>query len=121
MAAYQQFTNVMKLALQRKGISMAKRPSLAESMKAAAKEPVANVASPSARHEANGVSALPATGEREAPSLYRAKTREGMKRLTVVVPPEEHRRVKRLSADTDRTIEDLMREAIASLLERHNA
>jgi uncharacterized membrane-anchored protein len=44
-----------------------------------------------------------------------------MKRLTVVVLPEEHRRIKRLSADTDRSIEDLMREALAALLAKHNA
>lgn len=44
-----------------------------------------------------------------------------MKRLTVVVEPEEHRRVKRLSADTDRSIESLMREALSNLLASHNA
>lgn len=47
--------------------------------------------------------------------------RIGMKRLTVVVEPEEHRRVKRLSADTDRSIEDLMREALGDLLSKHRA
>lgn len=100
---------------------MAKRPSLAESMKAAAKEPAANETSSPAGTELSEASGLPGAGEGGPASGYRAKTREGMKRLTVVVPPEEHRRVKRLSADTDRSIEDLMREALASLLERHNA
>jgi len=52
---------------------------------------------------------------------YHAATRAGMKRVTVVVEPEDHRRVKRLSADTDRSIEDLMREALADLLAKHNA
>jgi uncharacterized membrane-anchored protein len=96
---------------------MAKRPSLAESMKAVAR-PVPAVASMDEQRpvllETSAAPAEPAT-------KYRAKTREGMKRLTVVVDPAEHRRVKRLSADTDRSIEDLMREAIASLLEKHNA
>jgi uncharacterized membrane-anchored protein len=59
--------------------------------------------------------------ERTEGKRYYAATRAGMKRLTVVVEPEEHRRVKRLSADTDRSIEDLMREALADLLSKHNA
>ncbi len=100
---------------------MARRPSLAESMKAAAREPAVDVASSSVSINASEASALPEAGERGPTGGFRAKTREGMKRLTVVVPPEEHRRVKRLSADTDRTIEDLMREALAALLERHSA
>ncbi|WP_242154451.1 hypothetical protein [Sphingomonas sp. BAUL-RG-20F-R05-02] len=100
---------------------MAKRPSLAESMKAAAKDP-ASATTPIDRD------ALPdkilagssLSGDTTA-SGYRAKTREGMKRLTVVVAPEEHRRVKRLSADTDRSIESLMREALANFLANNNA
>lgn len=60
--------------------------------------------------------AAPPEGKR-----YHAATRAGMKRLTVVVEPEDHRRVKRLSADTDRSIEDLMREALADLLAKHSA
>lgn len=52
---------------------------------------------------------------------YHAATRVGMKRLTAVVDPGDHRRFKRLSADTDRSIEDLMREAIAELLAKYNA
>lgn len=90
---------------------MSKRPSLAESMKA-----VGAQASPIAEAVAVPVMAAPPEGKR-----YHAATRAGMKRLTVVVEPEDHRRVKRLSADTDRSIEDLMREALADLLSRHNA
>jgi len=60
--------------------------------------------------------AVPPEGKR-----YHAATRAGMKRLTVVVEPEDHRRVKRLSADTDRSIEDLMREALADLLAKYSA
>lgn len=100
---------------------MAKRPSLAESMKAAAKDPASTktpadpVISPD---EASPPSVLSSGA---TVSGYRAKTREGMKRLTVVVAPEEHRRVKRLSADTGRSIESLMREALSDLLANHNA
>jgi hypothetical protein len=93
---------------------MSKRPSLAESMKAvgAQSAPIApnRDASPS-----------PAVADYAGGKPYYAATRVGMKRLTVVVEPEEHRRVKRLSADTDRSIEDLMREALADLLSKHRA
>lgn len=100
---------------------MAKRPSLAESMKAAAKGPAPEPVIEAPAQEAPASAPVaPQAGEQPA-SGYRAKTREGMKRLTVVVAPEEHRRIKRLSADTDRSIEALMREALASLLEKHNA
>jgi hypothetical protein len=61
------------------------------------------------------------TPDRAEGKRYHAATRAGMKRVTVVVEPEEHRRVKRLSADTDRSIEDLMREALADLLAKHSA
>jgi uncharacterized membrane-anchored protein len=100
---------------------MAKRPSLAESMKAAVKDPV-SVKTPTAPDVLSAVtSAKSVLSSSGSASGYRAKTREGMKRLTVVVEPEEHRRVKRLSADTDRSIESLMREALSNLLASHNA
>ncbi|WP_232831712.1 ribbon-helix-helix domain-containing protein [Pseudogemmobacter bohemicus] len=91
---------------------MSKRPSLAESMKAVrpASAPAAPIVEPATQPE------RPPEGKR-----YYAATRAGMKRLTVVVEPEDHRRVKRLSADTDRSIEDLMREALADLLDKHGA
>lgn len=92
---------------------MSKRPSLAESMKA-----VGVRASPAAPIVKSA--AAPATDHVEGKRYY-AATRAGMKRLTVVVEPEDHRRVKRLSADTDRSIEDLMREGLADLLQKHNA
>lgn len=86
---------------------MTKRPSLAATMKAVkeapAPAPVAVLVPP------------PATPEPIAPKKYFAATREGMKRVTVAVPPEEHRRLKRLAVDTERSIEDLMREALADL------
>ena len=93
---------------------MSKRPSLAASMKAVGaqtKPPVAPIAE----------SAPAPTPDRAEGKRYHAATRAGMKRVTVVVEPEEHRRVKRLSADTDRSIEDLMREALADLLAKHSA
>ena len=93
---------------------MSKRPSLAASMKAVGAQttpPVAPIVE----------SAPVPVPDRAEGKRYHAATRAGMKRVTVVVEPEEHRRVKRLSADTDRSIEDLMREALADLLAKHNA
>ena len=93
---------------------MSKRPSLAESMKAVG----AQTPTPAAPI----VESTPALApDRAEGKRYHAATRAGMKRVTVVVEPEDHRRVKRLSADTDRSIEDLMREALADLLAKHNA
>jgi len=100
---------------------MAKRPSLAESMKAAAKDPASATTPTDPVASADKVLAQSDLSGSATESGYRAKTREGMKRLTVVVAPEEHRRVKRLSADTDRSIESLMREALSNLLANHNA
>jgi len=85
---------------------MSKRPSLAESMKAVGAQ--STLAAP--------IKEPPLSAERPEGRPYFAATRAGMKRLTVVVEPEEHRRVKRLSADTGRSIEDLMREALTDLL-----
>lgn len=87
---------------------MSKRPSLAESMKSV------RPSAPPVLH----IDPTPATEERKP---YHAATRAGMKRLTAVLSPEDHRRVKRLAVDTDRSIEDLMREALVDLLSKHNA
>lgn len=92
---------------------MSKRSSLAESMKAVGVQtpPAASIVEPTP---------APAPDRAEG-KRYHAATRAGMKRVTVVVEPEDHRRVKRLSADTDRSIEDLMREALADLLAKYSA
>lgn len=93
---------------------MSKRPSLAESMKAVGAQTL-TLAAPIVESTHAPVQ------DRAEGKRYHAATRAGMKRVTVVVEPEDHRRVKRLSADTDRSIEDLMREALADLLAKHNA
>ena len=93
---------------------MSNRPSLAASMKAVG----AQTPPPVTAIVESAPASAPARAEGKR---YHAATRAGMKRVTVVVEPEEHRRVKRLSADTDRSIEDLMREALADLLAKHNA
>jgi hypothetical protein len=58
-----------------------------------------------------------AAGWREKP--YLAATREGMKRVTVPVSPDERKRLKGLAVDASRSIEDLMREALADLFAKH--
>jgi hypothetical protein len=78
-----------------------KRPSLADSMKAVSAAPPAP--------------ARPPERAGQQPKPYYAATRQGMKRITVAVSPEEHKRLKRLAVDIDRSIEDLMREALADL------
>jgi hypothetical protein len=97
-----------------KGDDMVKRPSLAESMKAfqGEKAPVQVVVAPAADGP---------TDSRGAGRGYHAAPREGKKKATASLTPEDHRRLKRLSADTDRTIEELMFEAISDLFAKHGA
>lgn len=93
---------------------MTKRPSLAATMKAVkdapASAPVAVLVPPQAP-----------PAPTKTPKPYFAATREGMKRVAVSLPPEEHRRLKRLAVDTERSIEDLMREAVADLFAKNGA
>lgn len=93
---------------------MGKRPSLAESMKSV-QQPTRPVIVPPA---ATATRADDTEGEGRR---YHAATREGMKRITAPVAPEEHRRLKRLSVDTGRSIEELMREALSDLFAKHRA
>lgn len=93
---------------------MAKRPSLAASMKAVketpAPAPVAVLVPPQA---------APAPTTTRKP--FYAATREGMKRVAFGLPPEEHRRLKRYAVDTGRSIEALMREALDDLFAKVGA
>ena len=83
---------------------MTKRPSLAESMKSVAGPPAP-------------LRPMPERGGEQKP--YFAATREGLKRITVAVSPAEHKRLKRLAVEVERSIEDLMREALADLFAKH--
>jgi len=98
---------------------MSKRPSLADTMKAVAAQKTAPASAPAAAPPAARASrATSHEGEGEAKRFF-AATREGMKRITVAVAPEEHKRLKRLSVDVGRSIEDLMREALGDLFTKH--
>ena len=85
-----------------------KRPSLAESMKAIKSSPSGDTSRIQAPRTA-------------AAKSYFAPSRAGKKRLTLIVEPSDHRRLKHLSADTDRSMEDLLREALADFLRKQNA
>jgi hypothetical protein len=82
-----------------------KRPSLTDTMKAVQGERQAV----RLIHDPESVSNTP----REA--TFRAGKKRAMAPLSV----EDHRRLKRLSADTDKTIEELMVEAVNDLLIKH--
>ena len=84
---------------------MSKRPSLADTMKAVAAQKAASPLLPYSSPLEHKVGASDSEGEGKR---YFAATREGMKRITVAVAPEEHKKLKRLAVDVGRSIEDLM-------------
>jgi hypothetical protein len=96
---------------------VSKRPSLADTMKAVAARTAAPPAHTFSAPPERKVSAADGEGEGKR---YFAATREGMKRITVAVVPEEHKKLKRLAVDVGRSIEDLMREALADLFAKHS-
>jgi hypothetical protein len=93
---------------------MSKRPSLTETMRAVAAQkevtpaPAVRQSQPERTPEGDGNR-----------KRHFAATREGMKRITVAVAPDEHKKLKRLAVDAGRSIEDLMREALADLFAKH--
>lgn len=92
---------------------MGKRPSLAANVKAAAGEPPIL---PVARL----VESSPA--ERAAPSEgKRSASRAGRKAIYAWVDPAEHRKLKKLALDTERSIDALVTEAMHLLFEKHHA
>ncbi len=95
---------------------MNKRPSLAESMRQAATEPVpaAVVAPPSpAPH------VIEAAEDARRPREFFAATRAGKKKVTGVLSPEEHKRLRQLALDRDTKVEALVYEAIIDLFSKH--
>lgn len=86
----------------------AKRPSLAESMSKVRQAPVQVIEAPA-----------PVTPT--AAAKEKAASREGMKRATALLSPDEHRRLKRLSVDSGDSIEALLHEAVTDLLQKRNA
>jgi len=95
----------------RKGDNMAKRPSLADNVKAAAGEPAVL---PILRAPAEPVVtvATPANAKRAA-------SRVGRKAIYAWVDPAEHRKLKKLSLDLDRSIDALVTESVQLLFQKH--
>jgi hypothetical protein len=89
---------------------MAKRPSLAANVKAAAGEPALL---PVMRTE------LPPTESVAPPEAKRSASRIGRKAIYAWVDPAQHRKLKKLSLDLDRSIDALVTEAVQLLFERH--
>jgi hypothetical protein len=90
-----------------------KRPSLAESMRQAVRpEPETPPSSPPA------VPAVPLTAAQAATGFH-AATRAGKKKMTAVVDPAVHKRLKSLAVELDTTTEALLDEAIADLFTKH--
>jgi hypothetical protein len=90
---------------------MAKRPSLAANVKAAAGEPPVL---PVMRAEP------PPAAEPVPPQeTKRSASRVGRKAIYAWVDPAEHRKLKKLSLDTDRSIDALVTEGVHLLFEKH--
>lgn len=87
----------------------AKRPSLAESMSKVRQAPVQVI-------ETTVPVPVASIAAKEKPA-----SREGMKRATALLSPDEHRRLKRLSVDSGDSIEALLHEAITDLLQKRQA
>lgn len=88
---------------------MTKRPSLAASMRElkedTAPDPVA----------------LVAKARESAPQKFKAATREGMKRLLVLVSPELHKRLKMMAVVEDTTLEAITRAALEAYVSKQNS
>ncbi len=90
---------------------MAKRPNLAANVKAAAgASPVAPVAQ----------SVQPVAEPAAQPEGKRSASRAGRKAIYAWVEPAEHRKLKKLSLETERSIDALVTEAVHLLFEKHN-
>lgn len=87
---------------------MARRPNLALNVKAAAGEPAVAPIMQAAAQRA----ALPSDAKRSA-------SRTGRKAVYAWVDPAEHRKLKKLALDLDRSIDALVTEGINMLFQRH--
>ena len=90
---------------------MAKRPSLAANVKAAAGEP--------AELPVMRTQPPPIPEPVAPPEAKRSTSRTGRKAIYAWVDPAEHHKLKRLSLDTDRSIDALVTEGVHLLFERH--
>lgn len=54
-----------------------------------------------------------------SPKPYQSPSRAGKRGVTFYLPEDEWKRLRRLSVDTDASIQELMAEAVGLLLNRH--
>jgi hypothetical protein len=90
---------------------MAKRPSLAETMR--------QVATPEAPAEETPQASKQSASSNEHPAGYYAATRAGKKKATVSLTPEAHKQLRQLGLDRDTTTEALLAEAINDLFKKY--
>src|SRR5271163_864874 len=88
-----------------KGDSVAKRPSLAANVKAAAGEPALSPVLRTMEEPQPAAPVAPLAAKRSA-------SRAGRKAIYAWVDPAEHRKLKRLSLDTVRSIDALVTEGV---------
>lgn len=90
---------------------MTKRPNLAANVKAAAGEPAVPPA-------AQLIQPLPKPVT--PPEAKRSMSRAGRKAIYAWVDPAEHKKLKQLSLETERSIDALVTEAVHLLFERYS-
>jgi hypothetical protein len=96
---------------------MGKRPSLAESLKAVERGSAPVALPPPAKEPSYVPQRQPREPSPRKP--FRAATREGLKKVTTALAPVEHKKLKRLAVDHDKSVEDLLREAVQDLFAKY--
>jgi hypothetical protein len=90
---------------------MAKRPSLAETMRQAV--------TPTALEGEGTPEEVPDPGRATHAAGYYAATRAGKKKVTASLSPQAHKQLRQLGLDRDMTVEALLAEAINDLFKKH--
>lgn len=90
---------------------MAKRPSLAETMRQAV--------TPTALEGEAPPEKVPDSGHAPRTGGYYAATRAGKKKVTASLSPQAHKQLRQLGLDRDMTVEALLAEAINDLFKKH--
>jgi hypothetical protein len=90
---------------------MAKRPSLAETMRQAV--------TPTAPEGEAPPEKAPDSDHATRASGYYAATRAGKKKVTAALSPQAHKQLRQLGLDRDMTVEALLAEAINDLFKKH--
>ena len=100
---------------------MAKRPSLAETMRQVAIQPSLQVAAPAALRVVPEPEhpAPPAEAKIPAARPYFAATRAGKKKVTVALSPAAHKQLKSLAVEHETKSEALLIEAIRDLFTKY--